>query len=52
MLAEYIPEETRKRFKSKVENTGKIDDTGAWGIVRHPNFAGYVSFFLSSHIHT
>lgn len=28
---EIIPEQTRKSFKSKPENKGKVDDTGAWG---------------------
>lgn len=38
---EVVPEETRKSFKSKPENKGKLDDTGAWGVVRHVNYLGY-----------
>lgn len=28
---EVVPEQTRKSFKSKPENKGRLDDTGAWG---------------------
>lgn len=27
---EVIPEETRKSFKAKPENKGKVDNTGGW----------------------
>jgi len=42
ILIETLAEETRKRFKANSSNKGKIDDTGLWSIVRHPNYAGYV----------
>lgn len=33
---EIIPEETRKSFKAKPENKGKLDNTGLWRLVaRH-----------------
>ncbi|KAJ7153514.1 hypothetical protein C8R43DRAFT_1235475 [Mycena crocata] len=38
---EIIAEESRKRFKKDLKNTGKIDDTGLWSFVRHPNYLGY-----------
>ena len=28
---EVVPEETRKAFKSKPQNKGEVDSTGAWG---------------------
>lgn len=28
---EIIPEETRRSFKAKPENKGKLDNTGLWG---------------------
>jgi steroid 5-alpha reductase family enzyme len=28
---EVLPEETRRAFKKKPENKGKVDDTGMWG---------------------
>lgn len=34
---EIIPEETRKSFKAKPENKGKLDNTGLWGwVVAYP----------------
>jgi hypothetical protein len=30
---EIVPEETRKRFKAKPENKGKVDSTGGWRYV-------------------
>jgi steroid 5-alpha reductase family enzyme len=41
MLIETLAEESRKRFKVNPSNKGKIDDTGLWSIVRHPNYAGF-----------
>ncbi|KIM88145.1 hypothetical protein PILCRDRAFT_814057 [Piloderma croceum F 1598] len=41
MLIETLAEESRKRFKNNPSNKGKIDDTGLWSIVRHPNYAGF-----------
>ncbi|KAJ7701548.1 hypothetical protein B0H17DRAFT_189370 [Mycena rosella] len=38
---ETIAEESRKRFKKDPKNKGKIDDTGLWSFVRHPNYLGY-----------
>jgi len=38
---ETIAEESRKRFKKDPKNKGKIDDTGLWSVVRHPNYLGY-----------
>ncbi|KAF8192671.1 hypothetical protein K438DRAFT_1934965 [Mycena galopus ATCC 62051] len=38
---EFIAEESRKRFKKDPKNIGKIDDTGLWSVVRHPNYLGY-----------
>ncbi|KAF7297316.1 S5A-REDUCTASE domain-containing protein [Mycena indigotica] len=38
---ELISEQTRKAFKKDLRNKGKIDDTGLWGLVRHPNYLGY-----------
>jgi len=42
MLMEIVSEGSRKRFKANPSNKGKIDDTGLWSVVRHPNYAGYV----------
>ncbi|KAJ7270700.1 hypothetical protein B0H12DRAFT_1229187 [Mycena haematopus] len=39
---EIIAEESRKRFKKDPKNKGKIDDTGLWSVVRHPNYLGYI----------
>ncbi|KAJ7079994.1 hypothetical protein B0H15DRAFT_857624 [Mycena belliarum] len=41
ILMEIIAEESRKQFKKDPKNKGKIDDTGLWSVVRHPNFLGY-----------
>ncbi|KAJ7146125.1 hypothetical protein C8R44DRAFT_756646 [Mycena epipterygia] len=38
---EMIAEESRKQFKKDPKNKGKIDDTGLWSFVRHPNYLGY-----------
>ncbi|KAJ7456921.1 hypothetical protein FB451DRAFT_598351 [Mycena latifolia] len=38
---ETIAEESRKQFKKDPKNKGKIDDTGLWSFVRHPNYLGY-----------
>jgi protein-S-isoprenylcysteine O-methyltransferase Ste14 len=38
---ETLSEESRKRFKANPANKGKIDDTGLWSVVRHPNYVGY-----------
>ncbi|KAJ7630023.1 hypothetical protein DFH06DRAFT_1056641 [Mycena polygramma] len=38
---ETVSEETRKTFKKDPRNKGKIDDTGLWSFVRHPNYLGY-----------
>ncbi|KAL1701927.1 hypothetical protein EV121DRAFT_262599 [Schizophyllum commune] len=38
---EMYSEETRKAFKKDPRNKGKVDDTGLFGIVRHPNYLGY-----------
>ncbi|KAJ7630014.1 hypothetical protein DFH06DRAFT_1101999 [Mycena polygramma] len=38
---ETVAEESRKRFKKDPKNKGKIDDTGLWCVVRHPNYLGY-----------
>ncbi|KAJ7042866.1 hypothetical protein C8F04DRAFT_1075032 [Mycena alexandri] len=38
---EIIAEESRKHFKKDPRNKGKIDDTGLWSVVRHPNYLGY-----------
>jgi len=38
---EMSSEESRKRFKANPANKGKIDDTGLWSVVRHPNYLGY-----------
>ncbi|KAF8182249.1 hypothetical protein K438DRAFT_1975775 [Mycena galopus ATCC 62051] len=39
---EMIAENSRKQFKKDLKNKGKIDDTGLWSIVRHPNYLGYL----------
>lgn len=39
---EMYSEHTRTRFKQSPANKGKVDDTAAFGIVRHPNYAGYL----------
>ncbi|KAK7055452.1 S5A-reductase domain-containing protein [Favolaschia claudopus] len=38
---EFIAEQSRKAFKKDLKNKGKIDDTGLWSVVRHPNYLGY-----------
>ncbi|KAL1747818.1 hypothetical protein HDZ31DRAFT_80119 [Schizophyllum fasciatum] len=38
---EMYSEETRKAFKKDPKNKGKVDDTGFFGVVRHPNYLGY-----------
>ncbi|KAF9020016.1 hypothetical protein BDZ89DRAFT_1020440 [Hymenopellis radicata] len=38
---EMISENSRKQFKKDPKNKGKIDDTGLWSVVRHPNYLGY-----------
>ncbi|KAJ6595535.1 hypothetical protein DFH09DRAFT_1305341 [Mycena vulgaris] len=38
---ETIAEGSRKKFKKDLKNKGKIDDTGLWSFVRHPNYLGY-----------
>ncbi|KAJ7730704.1 hypothetical protein DFH07DRAFT_848585 [Mycena maculata] len=38
---ETIAEESRRQFKKNPKNKGKIDDTGLWSFVRHPNYLGY-----------
>ncbi|KAJ6554559.1 hypothetical protein B0H19DRAFT_1154044 [Mycena capillaripes] len=38
---ETIAEESRKRFKRDPKNRGRVDDTGLWSFVRHPNYLGY-----------
>lgn len=38
---ELASEESRRRFKSKSVNKGKIDNTGLFSAVRHPNYLGY-----------
>lgn len=45
ILIETLCEESRKRFKADPANKGKIDDTGLWSIVRHPNYAGLYHFY-------
>ncbi|KAJ6519046.1 hypothetical protein C8R45DRAFT_11707 [Mycena sanguinolenta] len=39
---EMSAENSRKQFKKNPKNKGKIDDTGLWSIVRHPNYLGYL----------
>jgi len=41
IFMETLSEESRKRFKANPANKGKIDDTGLWSVVRHPNYVGY-----------
>jgi len=41
ILIETLSESSRKRFKANPANKGKIDDTGLWSVVRHPNYTGY-----------
>ncbi|KAJ4375633.1 hypothetical protein N0V86_007166 [Didymella sp. IMI 355093] len=36
---ELVAELQRKRFKDDPKNSGKLCTEGAWGVVRHPNFA-------------
>ncbi|KAJ7190140.1 hypothetical protein GGX14DRAFT_606487 [Mycena pura] len=40
---ELLAEESlgRKPFKKDPKNKGKIDDTGQWSVVRHPDYIGY-----------
>ncbi|KAL1710650.1 hypothetical protein EV121DRAFT_275465 [Schizophyllum commune] len=38
---EMLSEESRKKFKSDPRNKGKVDGTGLFGVVRHPNYLGY-----------
>ncbi|KAJ9106034.1 hypothetical protein QFC20_004094 [Naganishia adeliensis] len=40
-VGEIMIEETRKAFKKNSANQGRIHDTGAFGVVRHPNYAFY-----------
>jgi protein-S-isoprenylcysteine O-methyltransferase Ste14 len=41
LAIETVAEHTRKQFKKNPKNKGKIDDTGLWSVVRHPNYLGY-----------
>ncbi|KAJ6554546.1 hypothetical protein B0H19DRAFT_1262884 [Mycena capillaripes] len=41
IIIEISAEESRKRFKKDPKNRGRIDDTGLWSVVRHPNYLGY-----------
>uniref|UniRef100_D8Q9J5 Uncharacterized protein n=1 Tax=Schizophyllum commune (strain H4-8 / FGSC 9210) TaxID=578458 RepID=D8Q9J5_SCHCM len=38
---EMLSEESRKKFKKDPRNKGKVDGTGLFGVVRHPNYLGY-----------
>ncbi|KAJ9110453.1 hypothetical protein QFC19_001579 [Naganishia cerealis] len=40
-VGEIMIEENRKAFKKNPANQGRIHDTGAFGVVRHPNYAFY-----------
>ncbi|KAJ7245100.1 hypothetical protein C8J57DRAFT_1358905 [Mycena rebaudengoi] len=42
MTLAFVSEASRARFKKDPRNKGKIDDTGLWGVVRHPNYLGYL----------
>jgi len=42
IFMETMCEESRKGFKADPANKGKVDDTGLWSIVRHPNYLGYI----------
>ncbi|KAJ7760757.1 hypothetical protein B0H14DRAFT_3511064 [Mycena olivaceomarginata] len=39
---EIIAEDSRRKFKKDSKNKGKIDDTGLWSVVRHPNYLGFL----------
>ncbi|KAJ7854934.1 hypothetical protein B0H14DRAFT_2508099 [Mycena olivaceomarginata] len=41
IVMEMVAEEGRRAFKRDARNRGKIDDTGLWSVVRHPNYLGY-----------
>ncbi|KAJ7799623.1 hypothetical protein B0H14DRAFT_2902687 [Mycena olivaceomarginata] len=38
---EMIAEDSRKKFRKDPKNKGKIDDTGLWSVVSHPNYLGF-----------
>lgn len=38
-VVELAAELQRKAFKDRRENSGRLCTTGAWGVVRHPNFS-------------
>ncbi|KAJ7312712.1 hypothetical protein DFH08DRAFT_1043922 [Mycena albidolilacea] len=39
---EMIAEDSRKKFRKDPKNKGKIDDTGLWSVVSHPNYLGFL----------
>ncbi|KAH8080902.1 hypothetical protein HD553DRAFT_316654 [Filobasidium floriforme] len=40
-VGEIVIESSRRAFKNDKRNAGKVYDQGAWGVVRHPNYAFY-----------
>jgi steroid 5-alpha reductase family enzyme len=48
VLIETLSEESRKHFKANPANKGKINDTGLWSVVRHPNYTGLYYFYYYS----
>jgi len=42
MVIEMASEETRATFKKDPKHKGLVDDTGLFGVVRHPNYLGYL----------
>ncbi|KAF7321063.1 S5A-REDUCTASE domain-containing protein [Mycena chlorophos] len=42
ILLEMAAEEARRAFKKDERNKGKICNVGPWGMVRHPNYLGYL----------
>ncbi|KAJ7821309.1 hypothetical protein B0H14DRAFT_2371390 [Mycena olivaceomarginata] len=38
---EMIAEDSRKKFRKDPKNKGKIDNTGLWSVVSHPNYLGF-----------
>ena len=42
LAIQFSSDQTKHLFKEDERNKGKVLTRGAWGVVRHPNYAGYL----------